>query len=283
MLAALVADYIRDRIDLSPDYCRLLVATVERFSRFLGRRAMVSDLTRATLQGFLAATHGGFSPVTVNGWRRYLLCLAGYAVEFGRLPAMPFHVKRLREQDPLPEAWPFEEVCAIVAACPDVWWRSLVLSCFWTAARVGSLMAATPADFTGDGLRLRKQKNRRPEWFPLRATCCDLIRQLPGRRTRLWYWPMHRRTFFIHFRRIVESAGVPAPLTGRQLFHRLRRSTITLCDALDPALAQRQAGHASYATTKRFYVDRQLSRPVYAVNVLADPIETRPSLRLFVG
>jgi hypothetical protein len=58
---------------------------------------------------------------------------------------------------------------------------------------------------------------------------------------------------------------------------------LTLCDQIDPALAQRQAGHSSYATTKKFYVDRQLSRPVYAADVLNDPLSTQPSIHLFVG
>jgi integrase len=73
-------------------------------------------------------------------------------------------------------------------------------------------------------------------------------------------------------RRIVETAGLPCPRTGRQLFHRLRRTTLSLCAAVDPAIAQRQAGHADYATTLRHYIDPRVSRGRSAADVLPEPI-----------
>jgi len=42
------------------------------------------------------------------------------------------------------------------------------------------------------------------------------------------------------------------------LFHRLRRTTLSYCWSVDPAMAQRQAGHASAETTKQHYVDPRI-------------------------
>ena len=76
-------------------------------------------------------------------------------------------------------------------------------------------------------------------------------------------------------RSIVEAAGIPPPKGHNQLFHRLRRTTLSLCAAIDPAVAQGQAGHADYATTLKHYIDPRIAGGRSAADVLPEPIIRR--------
>jgi len=121
----------------------------------------------------------------------------------------------------------------------------------------------------------RATNNQRPQWYALPESCREVIeRTQPGNRKLIWAHPWHPRTVWVKARRIIEEAGLPAPKTGRQLFHRLRRTTITLCAAVDPAIAQQTAGHKDYATTLKHYVDPRKLHSRSTVDILPDPLET---------
>jgi hypothetical protein len=139
------------------------------------------------------------------------------------------------------------------------------------------MLAVPSAAFDQNGLLVRRQKNRRPQWFPLPNTCCELIeRTVPGRRRLIWQHPWNPRTVWTKMRELVEAAGLPAPRTGRQLFHRLRRTTITLCASIDPAVAQRTAGHQDYGTTLKHYIDPRIVTQRSAADILPDPLADKP-------
>jgi integrase len=88
------------------------------------------------------------------------------------------------------------------------------------------------------------------------------------------------RTVWDKFRQIVDTVGLPAPKSKRNLFHKLRRTTITYCAKIDPAIAQRTAGHRDYATTLRSYVDQTIVRIPSAADVLFDPLKTPRTVHL---
>lgn len=63
---------------------------------------------------------------------------------------------------------------------------------------------------------------------------------------------------------------------------RMRRTT-PLCAAVDPAIAQRQAGHSDYRTTQRHYIDPRIARGRCAADILPDPAnpsESKPRFRV---
>jgi len=68
-------------------------------------------------------------------------------------------------------------------------------------------------------------------------------------------WPHGTWWFYEQARRIVQSAGLEVEKRRFGLFHRLRRTTITLLWRQSPAIAQWVAGHASAQTTLAHYVD----------------------------
>jgi len=95
---------------------------------------------------------------------------------------------------------------------------------------------------------------------------------------RLFVWPCCRRHLFAIFRRIIEAAGVRySPRHSLGLFHRLRRTALTYCWAVDPAVAQRQGGHSSAEITRKHYVDPRIAADGICAADILPPIRL-PSL-----
>jgi integrase len=287
--------YLPSRIKLSLGYAAMLRAVVRRYSNSLGRAANVSDLTRAPLCTFLTAYRRQFSAVATNDQRRMLLTLARAAVEEGLLPAVPVGVRRLPEEVDPPRADTLDEINAILSACRSQpgavagipacdWWYSLTVCVYWTACRVGALRRTPTASYVhGQGLLVRRQKNSRPQWYPLPASCCEAVEATqPAGRNLLWPWPHDPRQFWRRFRQIVDRSGVKAPKAARGLFHAIRRTTLSLCWSVDPAIAQRQGGHRDLETTRAHYVDPRLARGLSAADVLPEP-RIKPQLKIYHG
>jgi integrase len=284
--------YIPSRIEISSEWIKRLRSSVRRYSAFLGKDPLLDELNEADLCRYLTALRRSQGAVTVNHERQLHLTLWSNAYDQGlceRPPRLKL-VRRVPEEVDPPEAWTAEECSQLFSVAAEWpgwvdevpagrWWLSLLLSVYWTSCRIGALLTTPTAAYTtggssnSGGILVRKQKNHRPQWFPLPLSCCAAIDATrPTGREKLWHWPQHPRTMWQRMREIVEAAGLPCPRTGRQLFHRLRRTTLSLCAAVDPAIAQRQAGHADYATTLRHYIDPRLSRGRSAADVLPEPV-----------
>jgi len=91
----------------------------------------------------------------------------------------------------------------------------------------------------------------------------------PGREL-VWPWPYHRNTLWSMSRRIIQGAGLSVDSRGRGQFHKIRRTCISYCAAINPGLAQQQAGHADARTTAR-YIDPRIAGRQSAVDVLPRP------------
>ena len=206
------------------------------------------------------------SPATVNTHRRMLLALCRFGRRNPRLPAF-------RETLRPPMAWTVDEFSKILATASrrsgriagvsaGDWWVALLLTIYWTGARIGSVMSAAPhdADLAAALLILTKTKNGRVAVYRLHVQAVEALRRIYDPcAARLFAWPRSRWTLFRQLRRIVELAGVPCPRTAFNLFHRLRRTTLSYCWAADPGLAQRQADHSTPELTRRRYVDPRIA------------------------
>jgi hypothetical protein len=278
--------YVPSRVRLSTRYVASLGESVEGWSRFLGRPARLGDFDEMALSSFLAFV-ARFRPATsVNSYRRRLLSLWEHAAATGAAGRGPQRrlVRTLPEEIDPPEAWGEGQVVELVneaglqtGSVGDVpacdWWLSLFLAVYWTSNRITATLAVESAHYDGAGILVRRQKNHRPQWFALPESCRRVVeRTRPETRRLIWEHPWHPRTVWTKARAIIEAAGLPAPRTGRQLFHRLRRTTITLCASVDPDVAQRTAGHRDYQTTVRSYIDPRLLRARSAADVLPDPL-----------
>ena len=283
--------YLPSRISVLHNYEYALRGAVTMLSAFLGRDIALHDLKEYDVAAFLGAAKQSRSATTVNDYRSSLLTLwrAAYDNDMTKRPPRVGLVRKLRAEVDPPVAWTVEDcnrLFSTAANWPGMvgdipagqWWLSLLLTVYYTSARIGALRGTTTDCYTsGAGLLVRKQKNHQPQWYALPPTCCEAIDiTLSVERKLLWPWPHCPRYLWTCFRRIVEAAGLPSPKTGRHLFHRLRRTSLSLCAAVDPAIAQRQAGHSSYATTLKHYVDPRIARGRSAADVLPEPVITKP-------
>jgi integrase len=282
--------YLPTRVGVAETYAKNLAATAARFSRWLGYPASLENLTTQAIGSYLTDYSRKWSARSTNDQRQILLMLwkAAYRHGLVSLPPQPDLIRQMPEELDPPQAWSDDQVPALMQRAAkepgyvgDVlagdWWLSLFDTIYWTSFRIGSMLAVPSQAYEADGILVRKQKNHRPQWFPLPASCREVIeRTRPATRRLIWQHPWNPRTVWAKARRIIEEAGLPAPKTGRQLFHRLRRTTITLCAAVDPAVAQRTAGHTDYATTLKHYVDPRLVHGRTVADILPDPLATRP-------
>lgn len=290
MLLATFVDqiYLPSRVSVSDRYAGAMRLTIRQFSEYLGHPADVADLSEVSIASHLSAMSAKYRAASINSFRGRLLAVWREAADRGfvdRLP-VPKRIRRLREELQPPEAWTFDEVVALIETArrqsgmvgivpASAWWTSLLLVVYWTASRIGSLLAVPCSAYDGRGLLIAKQKNRRGQWHELPASCCREIEATDiSRPGLLWACPWDRRTVWAKFRRLVEAAGVSAPPGDRQLFHRLRRSSISLIAAVDRNAAQRIAGHSSWIVTETHYVDPRLARQRPSSDILPDPFGT---------
>lgn len=288
--------YLLARIGVTEEYKTNLSGTISRFSESLGHEAELSDLTISKISRYLTAYSKNWKPRSTNNQRQILLMFwrAAHSRKFTkRRPPDPKLIRVIPEEFDPPEAWNDDQVNRLMEQAADqsgeicgvpagLWWLSLTLVIYETSCRISATLSVPPNHYDGIGIMVRKQKNHRPQWYRLSSEACQMIKQVMeynqgyGKRKRkqqrIWNYAWYPKTVWKKFRQIVESAELPAPKTGRQLFHRLRRTTITFCAAADPAIAQRTAGHADYATTLKHYIDPRLIGGRCAVDVLPDPL-----------
>ena len=283
--------YLPSRIDVTDEYAKILRSTITRINAFFGRVVTIDELNERDVCRYLKAFRRCVAARTVNNHRQRIVTFWQSAYDQGiaeRPPRLGLVRKLPEELDP-PEAWTTKDCNRLLSTAANwpgmvgdisagAWWLSLLLTIYWTSCRIGSMLATPSSAFKGNGLLVRKQKNHRPQWYMLPASCREAIEETrPGTRELLWPHPWHARTVWTKMRQIVESAKLDCPRTGRQLFHRMRRTTLSLCAAVDPAIAQRQAGHADYSTTLKHYIDPRIARGRSAADVLPEPEITRPA------
>ncbi len=284
--------YVPSRIALSGQYVKLLYRVANGFSEHLGHPARLCDLTEQNICRYLSAYRRLWSARATNNQRQVLLSLYQDAADRMKLqsllPPEPNRrrIRKLPEEVDPPTAWTELQVADLFRYCQSLhgrvgdvpacdWWLSLFDAIYWTSSRIGSMLAVHSNHYDGKGLLIHRQKNKRPQWYPLPVSCRELIeRTRPGCRRLIWQHPWHPRTVWVKARKIIEEAGLPAPRTGRNLFYRLRRTTITLCARVDPAVAQQIAGHRDYATTLRHYIDPRMLHRKTAVDILPDPLDS---------
>lgn len=179
-----------------------------------------------------------------------------------------------------PEAWTPEEFARILAHCnaaPELtrWkadnWRDLLLTLWYTGARINGLLACKVSDLEGNWLRLpadddKTLQEHRKELPP------DLAQRLlaaPRMHDWLFDWPMSLLTLREHYKEILKAAGLP--YGRRELLHKVRRSSATAVAAQSGIeAASRHLGHTSIGMTVANYIDpRQIAG---GVSVPAPPV-----------
>lgn len=259
--------------EVSLAYGANLRRAVTHWGAFIGRPPTLADLTDDGLSAFLAWQRRLLDPVTVNNKRRCLLTLWRFAWRRRLVAELPRDVLRAREPRRLPNAWTVMEVSAIArtAATAGPWWESLVLAAYYTAARIGSLLAVEWQDVALDDgwlvLRAEASKVKADEVRGLPPSTVAALRRLGPGEGLVWPLDWHRSTFFRRSRCLFLAAGVLVGPGSRETWHRLRRSRLTHLAAVESLEAARLvAGHSDVRVTARCYIDpRATMRPVAEV------------------
>lgn len=236
----------------------------------------------------------GAKPVTVNRYRGHLFAIWNLAFEQGLLERPP-RIKKLRTHLEEPDAWSLDEIRRILDAAARFqphwskpgfhagrFWRALLLVCWYTALRRGSLLKLRRQDVNLDAAELYvpadKMKNKRGKRFKLGPDAVEAIRRLHegAEEEALFPWPYGIGSLGDHFRRILDAAGVPPSHRNNGHFHKLRRTCASFAAAnggMSAAIAL--LGHSSEYVTLRYLDPRML--PGNDATKLLPPLNLSPA------
>ena len=294
--------YVPESLGISPGTIEQHEITIRLFSRWLDRPALVSDLTRERMLGFLSWFSTQRAPSTVNSKRSKLLALANMAWGIDLLVEQPRRVVRIRQPRRLPTAWSIEELAQLWRSITSLAGayridatklipRSLAWSvaysiCLDTAIRRGTLLKArldqvdpvrrllvVPAE------QIKGQAGDRV--FPLSQATVDLVLKRAHYGGRMLFpFPFGLTALGKHYKAILRRAGLPC---GRErMLHCLRRTIETHAAArLGVDVVAAIVGHRP-EVARRSYIDPRIMAPQSICDVLPLPmIEQSQQLRLF--
>jgi integrase len=278
--------YVSRSLGLSAGYTKQLSVAVGAVERWHQGPVRLSQLSGDFLRRFLAEHLRTHAAATTNSRRRALLTLWRAAAAEGACSPPPI-IPRAREPRRLPTAWTKAEVERLIEVSRRLtgaigpvarrdWWSSLLVTIYWTGSRVSALLSARTADCSLEAgyliLRAEHVKTAADVMFWLSGQAVEAIAaHYDAARELIWPWPYSAAYLWRFFRRkIVEPAGLRSDPRRLDLFHKLRRTSISLCAARGLELARRQAGHADAHLTLRSYVDPRIARPAPPARVLPE-------------
>ena len=260
---------------------RLFLIQFRHFAKFLGREPTLLDLTDDQVNEFLTAHAIGRAVPTVNCAHDKLLALWRFAARKALVPNWP-DVKRQREPERIPRAWLLHELDALLESCAlqpgsitdvpaNAWWLALITTAWYTAERIGALMALRWKDYADGWLTIpaevRKGKTRdKLHRLPSDAIqCLDAIRQ--PTRELIFPWPYDSGTLYNHFKVILKRADLPTDRKSK--FHRIRKTSASYFQARG-GNAQRLLDHHDGETTQH-YLDPRVIGEQQGADLLPAP------------
>lgn len=188
-LDALIEAYRR-----SPEWAALAPATRSVYATYLKPlyaigRARVADVTRRDVIGARNAVASRRGNGAGTGFMRAASAVFSWGVDNDWLEANPAHRIKGLKRGTLP-AWTEAVLAAALEALEEPYRRAVVLAVH-TAQRRGDLVKMTWADYDGETIRVRQEKDRRPDKPTL------VIPVHPDLRSELEAWKANRSTLTI--------------------------------------------------------------------------------------
>jgi len=263
--------YFTQRV-VGPGQSGHLRDTANMLGRYLGREAVLSDLTAATINGFLKSIEIGKSPSTMASRRGHVIAIVMAAVDAEALTPFPLRtVRRYRKSAPLPEAWSPDEVRRLIAAARDLpgshkgvpraaWWSAYIATAYETGLRPVDLHRLTRASIAQNGvIAIEQHKTGVAIVRRVRPQTLKLIRSLRRPDTIFGGWlGKDQRT--VWFSRIVRAAG----LNGT--FYKLRSTCGTLVERQHSG-----RGHVALGNGRGVFERHYLARAVDHESILLPP------------
>jgi len=194
----------------------------------------------------------------------------------GECQTEPRRVVKIKCPRSMPVAWTHEELRRLLdaAATVPLWfkrtgirkaafWRAFILVAYDSALRLNDLESLRREQIqTGGRIIITQHKTGTLHSVRLRPETLAAIKQLepwdaPGRGDVIFWWGAGRSEFFRQFRRLLLSAGLTS---SYGLTRRLRRSSATAAEAVQPGIASLHLGHSpeSGNLAHRHYLDPRL-------------------------
>lgn len=277
-LDTIVADYI-DARELCPKQQSHLRRHVRAFCRWRADRQPCGRT--AEINEWLAEMAMNRAPATVNNHRTSIITLLRFATPDDEPLPRADRIRRQREPDAIKPAFTKDEIRQMIAAAPDYrplsrrtygrgtvaredvrtmpnglawsqWWESFVRAGYDSGQYLADLRNLRWRDVRADGsATIVRHKTGRFIAFRLRPVTLETCRLLDDRDLLLpWRWN-GEGYFCREWKKFVRFAGV------RELGAKsLRRSALTYTYMeFGEEAARTLAGHASFSTTARHYID----------------------------
>jgi integrase len=260
--------------------CKLL-------GQFLGNTPTLADLTDHNIGSFLRwlVSERKVKPVTANGYVQRLIAIWNWAARVRLVEHFPT-VEKLPEPEVVPQAWSMDQMFALIEACRrcrykicDIpasdWWVAFHLLLWDSGERKGAVMALrwdmlntkegtlnVPAEIRKGGQKAMVYRLKRETIEAL-----EVIRA--PERELIFPLGKHDHTFYIYYKVLVTSAGLPyVPFkSGPQ---KIRRSFASYIKAAGGD-ATRALRHSTTRVTDESYLDPTIADPT-------SPNELLPSL-----
>lgn len=144
----------------------------------------VSSINNAIIEDW---QHGlmakGLKNGTTERIQKVLRAVFNYGVKYDLIPRNPFSVPLVRDREQRDEEmqiWTIEEFRLFLEQIPDFIERTMFRTLFFSACRVGELMALTVSDFTGSSLIINKQITKEGMLQPVKNKNGNRIVPLPA-------------------------------------------------------------------------------------------------------
>jgi integrase len=243
--------------------------TVGMFSRFLGRRARLSDLTEDSVSQLMVwIVRNGCSPVTANHRRKNLVSLWNWLAKRNLVDTWPT-VEKMTEPKRVPRAWTQEQLARLIDACrnmpgsingyvpaSDFWlaWHGVAWD---TGARTSEMFAMkwswldrkngilhVPAE-------VRKGK-RNDAIYQLMPDTLEVVLRLDQGADRIFFGIGHPTALWNRYTRLLKRAGLPTDRYCKPQKMRRTHASYLKISGGDPTGS---LGHSSDAVTRASYLD----------------------------
>jgi len=239
----------------------------------LGRETPYSDLTPARIASWRTALRSGrhLSPRSLNAYATLLQAALNLAVRSGAIPVNPIrHLGKLPELRGMPEALSLRQVHGLIGAIEEyeaagatVPLRGIVLTCYYTLARTGNVLALRweDVDLERGEITFPRTKTGRRIVVPIRAQLAAYLATLVPASGYLWPSPRTGKPYTDvarPWRSLIRLAnarlGPSEQIPPAQRLYSLRHSGIShlLLAGVPPQVVAQLAGN-SVAVIDRHY------------------------------
>lgn len=246
---------IRDLRESTEDYYRRMVSVYSQWAASHGVDEFTADHVSEMLRD---KQMDGRSSHYRRSLRNALLPLLRLAGDSGTVRSVRW--------EPLPiPTWTAEEVARLVAAAPNVYWRTIIEAGWLSGLSKGDLLAIRREDVPESGeVHIRRSRTGKAVVVYIPPRLVDHVESGP-----VWEWHGHPDVFRQQFKRIVARAGVsPGP------FKQLRRSAGSNVEAQCPG-----RGHLYLGNTRAVF-EKHYMRDESAIPVRPVDLPNTPRLRV---